>query len=99
MSSDEEDTLWFLTQIIQVRALELNYLYEKVAGEDDEYKLPDGTKIQLIMDVDTISRIIDPMTNRPAVNPRTGEPMYNISLATHVDAKNIHIQGCSHLRE
>lgn len=64
------------------RAKLLNY--EKVSGKDHEFRLPDGTRIQLILDVDTISRILDPETNRPSVNPKTGEPMYNISWGVRV---------------
>jgi len=68
-------------QSVRARLLE----YDRVSGQDYEYKLRvDGTKIRLILDVDTISRIIDPITNRPAINPRTGEPMYNISWAVRV---------------
>jgi hypothetical protein len=49
-------------QSVRAKLLE----YDKVSGQDYEYKLRvDGTKIRLILDVDTISRIIDPITNRP----------------------------------
>jgi hypothetical protein len=58
--------------------------FDKVSGQDYEYKLRvDGTKIRLVLDVDTISRIIDPVTNRPAVNPKTREPVFNISWAVN----------------
>jgi hypothetical protein len=58
--------------------------YEKIKGEDHEYRLNDKTKIKLILDVDSISRPIDPKTNKPAVNPTTGEPVINISWGVRV---------------
>ena len=60
MSSDEEGYIMVPnpsnpTQSVRAKLLR----YEKVAGENYEYKLPDGTKIQLITDVDTISRVVN----------------------------------------
>ena len=68
-------------QSVMAKVLE----YDKVSGEDYEYKLrADGTRIKLTLDVDTISRIIDPSTNKPAINPKTGEPLFNITWGLRV---------------
>ena len=72
MSSDEDGYIIVPNpnnpnQPVRAKLLE----FDKVSGQDYEYKLRvDGTKIRLALDVDTISRIIDPVTNRPAVNPK-----------------------------
>jgi hypothetical protein len=58
--------------------------YKKTKGEDFEYTLDNGTKVKLIIQVDNISRPIDPSTNLPAVNPSTGEPVLNVSWGIRV---------------
>lgn len=59
--------------------------YEKISGEDHEYRLQDGTRIRLVVDVENITRLIDPTTNQPAINPVTGEPVINISWGLRIN--------------
>jgi hypothetical protein len=85
MSSDDEGYIVVTDPINPNHTVRAKLLkYEKVGGQDYEYKLPDGTRIRLIIDVDTISRVMDPKTNQPAVNPKTREPIYSISWGVRV---------------
>lgn len=59
--------------------------YEKTRGEDFEYQLKDGTKIQLKFDVNSIYRPIDESTGKPAVNSKTGEPVITINWGVRVN--------------
>lgn len=52
--------------------------YRKVKGEDYEYQLEDGTKIKLIIEVNHISKPVDPKTGDFIVNTTTGEPVIHV---------------------
>lgn len=58
--------------------------FRPTRGEEYEYTLDDGTRIRLVVDVESIFRPIDPKTGKPAVNPKTGEPQININWGVRV---------------
>jgi hypothetical protein len=68
------------TQRVRAKVLD----YQKIQGEDHIYRLNDGTRIKLVVEVDTISRPIDPESGKPVVNPATGEPVININWGVRV---------------
>lgn len=68
------------TQRLKAKVLD----YQKIKGEDHLYRLEDGTKIKLVIEVDTISRPIDPETGKTVFNPTTGEPVININWGVRV---------------
>lgn len=59
--------------------------YDITKGEDYELRLEDGSKIILNVQIDSISRPIDPQTNNPSVNPITGEPVYHVRWGMRVN--------------
>jgi hypothetical protein len=85
MSAEEDGYIMIPNPSNPSQAIRAKLLkYDKIKGEDHEYRLKDGTRIKLILEVDTISRPMDPQTDYPAVNPATGEPLINISWGVRV---------------
>jgi hypothetical protein len=48
-------------------------------------RLPDGSTITLNVQIESISRPIEPQTGKPFVNPTTHEPVYNIRWGMRVN--------------
>jgi hypothetical protein len=59
--------------------------YDTIRGQDYEFRLEDGIRIALNLQLDSISQPLDPQTGNPAVNPMTGEPVYHIRWGMRVN--------------
>jgi hypothetical protein len=62
------------------KILRAKVLKHEVVKEDwNEYKLADGTRVKIKMEVNLISQLIDPKTGKPLRNPQSGEPVLNVN--------------------
>jgi hypothetical protein len=68
-------------RMVRARLLE----YQTIRGEDYLLRLRDGSTITLNVQIESVSRPIEPQTGKPLVNPITREPVYHVRWGMRVN--------------